>query len=313
MKEIILAICVLAAFSCNKELNLNNQAMDTDAVTAVNISNASSLNRQTKFGAMLGGGFTNDKNISMTNSLNIGYVRFAIAMPYWNGKSKPYESYTANGIKVLLNVNYSLYTNGPVPFPKDLTSYRQKLTNITNTYQPEVIAIENEEINTSYHAGPMSDYISMLKVALEVCHAKNIKVTNGGIYGQGLTVLTYRYLQTKGQNRADSFGNACMGPYQIKAAQKPNSNSVIEAQVRKIDTLLNFYANLDYVNLHLYEPFGYDIDQDAYKASKVTTATPVVVQDMQEYIKAKTGKQAMTNETGQRNNTSPDLVNSMQG
>jgi Holliday junction resolvasome RuvABC endonuclease subunit len=301
MKKIILAISVLAAFSCNKELNLNNQA--TDAAPTVNISNAGMLNRQTRFGAMLGGGFTNDKNLSMTGSLNVGYVRFAIIMSEWKGKSLPYESYTANGVKVLLNVNNSRYTGGAA-FPKELTSYRQKLTEITNTYQPEVIAIENEEINNNYHRGSMADYINMLKVALEVCHAKNIKVTNGGIYGSALEVLTYRYLQTKGQNRADSFGNNCMETFQIKAAQTPGKNLTLEAEVRRIDTLLNFYGNLDYVNLHLYEPFAPAIYKDATKAAKVTTSTPVVIADLQEYIIARTGKQAMTNEIGQRNNTS---------
>ena len=309
MKKIILAISVLAAFSCNKELNLNNQA--TDAAPTVNISNAGMLNRQTRFGAMLGGGFTNDKNLSMTGSLNVGYVRFAIIMSEWKGKSLPYESYTANGVKVLLNVNNSSYAGGAY-FPKDLTTYRQKLTEITNTYQPEIIAVENEEINDNYHRGSMADYINMLKVALEVCHAKNIKVTNGGIYGTGLEVLTYRYLQTKGQSRADSFANNCMELYQIKAAQTPGKNATLEAEVRRIDTLLNFYGNLDYVNLHLYEPFAPAIYKDATKAAKVTTSTPVVIADLQEYIIARTGKQTMTNEIGQRNNTSPDLVNSVQ-
>ena len=104
-----------------------------------------------------------------------------------------------------------------------------------------------------------------------------------------------------------------METYQIKATQNPNSNLGLEAEASKIDTLLNFYAldYVDYVNLHLYEPFNPSIYNDAFKASKITSATPVVVADLQEYIKARTGKPAMTNETGQRNNVNPDLVTSM--
>jgi hypothetical protein len=310
MKKTILAISVLALlFSCTKEINHDNQA--PDAAQSLDISNASTLNRQTKFGAMLGGGFTNEKNLSMTKSLNVGYVRFAIIMSEWKGKSLPYESYTANGVKVLLNVNNSSYAGGAY-FPKDLTTYRQKLTEITNTYQPEIIAVENEEINDNYHRGSMADYINMLKVALEVCHAKNIKVTNGGIYGTGLEVLTYRYLQTKGQSRADSFANNCMELYQIKAAQTPGKNATLEAEVRRVDSLLNFYGNLDYVNLHLYEPFAPAIYKDSSKAAQVKTATPVVIADLQEYVIARTGKPAMTNEIGQRSNSSPELVNAVQ-
>jgi hypothetical protein len=125
MKKTILAISVLALlFSCTKEINHDNQA--PDAAQSLDISNASSLNRQTKFGAMLGGGFTNEKNLSMTKSLNVGYVRFAIIMSEWKGKSLPYESYTANGVKVLLNVNNSSYAGGAY-FPKDLTTYAKNL------------------------------------------------------------------------------------------------------------------------------------------------------------------------------------------
>jgi hypothetical protein len=183
------------------------------------------LNRQTKFGSLIGGGFTNNQNISIANSLNVKYVRTTLLISEWDGSFLPYETYTANGIKVLLNVCTSPYKGGPSPYPKDLLSYRQKLTDITNTYQPELIVVENEEINKNTHSGSIIDYLKMLKVAYEVCHSKGIKVTNGGIYGAGLEILTYRYLQTKGQNRADSFGNNCMESYQIKAAQNPNSNS----------------------------------------------------------------------------------------
>jgi hypothetical protein len=69
---------------------------------------------------------------------------------------------------------------------------------------------------------------------------------------------------------------------------------------------LNFYDNLDYVNVHLYEPFNPNVDP-----SKVTSATPVVVADIQEFLRARTGRPIMTNETGQRENTSASLVTSM--
>ncbi len=169
-----------------------------------------------------------------------------------------------------------------------------------------MIVVENEEINPNYHTGPLTDYINMLQAALDVCHSKGIKVTNGGIYGGQLETLAYRYLQRKGQNRADSFANNCMTYSQIKDAQTPNRNPSLEWKVRQLDTLLNFYINLDYINIHLYEPFNPNVDP-----STVTSATPVVAADIQEYLIARTGKPVMTNETTPRDNVSPDLVTSV--
>ena len=230
-------------------------------------------------------------------------------MSEWKGSSIPYETNVDNGISMLWNVCYEPQPTKPKPFPKDMKSYRTTFTDIVNTYQPPVIVVENEEINKNWHSGPMTDYINMLKVALDVCHAKGIKVTNGGIYGPQLEVLTYRYLQTKSQKRADSFGNNCMYAWQIKAAQTVNSNASLEKDVRQLDTLLNFYVNLDYINIHEYEPFNPNLSTSA--KSQVGTITPVVIADLQEYLQTRTGRIVITNETGQRDNTNPSLVTAM--
>lgn len=306
MKKFLIATVVIAMFSCKKnavnESSLNNlvNAATTDSAT-------STLHRNTKFGVLVNGTLTMTKRISVAKNLNAPYVRNTISMDQWTGSSGPYENYVKNGLKVILNITNTLQTSKPRPFATDLTAYRNNLVSITNKYQPEVVVIENEEINKNYYYGPITNYIAMLNVALSVCHAKGIKVTNGGIYGGSLEILTYRYLQTKSQKRADSFGNNCMYPYQVKAAQNPNSNPTLEQAVRQMDTLLNFYHNLDYVNIHPYEPLNPNITSK----SSVTSATPVVIPDIQEYLMTRTGKPVMTNETGQRDNTSPDLVTSV--
>ena len=309
MKKILPAIMMFALVSCSKNLTGDNElnASATSRGNSMNAESAQTLHHNTKFGCLLNGDFTPDERASVAKSLNVKYVRDAIVMDKWKGKSNNYDAYTDAGIKVVLNINYKQPGGSPQAFPKDMNSYRKKFNDITNTYQPPVVAVENEEINVNYHKGPMSDYISMLKVALDVCHSKGIKVTNGGIYGGQLDILTYRYLQTKGQKRADSFANNCMENFQIKAAQNPGSNPDLEFKVRQLDTLLNFYDNLDYVNIHVYEPF----DPYVTNTQKVNTSTPVVIPDIQEYLKVRTGRPVITNETGQRDNTNPDLVTSM--
>jgi hypothetical protein len=300
----VFLIVSIVMFSCTK--SLNTDAPLSSATTLQSINSSASLPRNTKFGSSIGGSFTSDQCVSIVQSLNLKYVRMTIAMSDWNGKSFPYENYVANGIQPIVNLNYSSQTK-VVPFPTDTASYRQTFDAITNKYQPELIVVENEEINPHYHSGPMRDYINMLRVALSVCHVKGIHVTNGGIYGPQLEVLTYRYLQTKSQGKADSFANNCMYKSQVKAAQNPGSNPGMEQNVRQLDTLLNFYHNLDYVNVHLYEVYNPYITD----VSTVTTATPVVVADIQQYLKARTGRPVITNETTPRNNDNPSLVTSV--
>jgi len=303
MKKLVFIFSLFTVVSCTKTVVSDNE-VKPDAIALQSETTSDANTGNTKFGSSINGGFTSAKSVSIAKDLNAKYVRGKIIMSQWKGKSWQYENYENNGIHVVLNVNYN--DNNNSPFPKDMENYRKKFNSIINKYQPEVIVVENEEINPHYHEGPMSNYIQMLKVALDVCHSKNIKVANGGIYGPQLEVLTYRYLQTKGQKRADSFANHCMETYQVKAAKQPNSNKDIEFKVRQLDTLLKFYHNLDYVNVHLYEPFNPNV-----KPSSVNSATPVVVADIQEYIKSRTGRPVMTNETGQRNNTSASLVSSM--
>lgn len=310
MKKILFASLVLGVVSCTKSMNEKNDVTASHQVVSATAESSVALHRNTKFGCLANGNFTVDKRTAVALSLNAPYVRNTISMDTWTGSSGPYDNYVNAGLKVVLNVTSTQQTGRPVAFPKDMNGYRNSFNAITNTYEPEVIVVENEEINKNYHSGPVTDYIQMLQVALDVCHSKGIKVTNGGIYGTQLEILTYRYLVTKGQSRADSFANGCMSPYQVNAAKTPNSNAKLEADVRQLDTLLNFYSNLDYINIHPYEALDPDLTTVAMRAS-VTSATPVVIADMQEYLIQRTGKTVMTNETGQRDNTSAALVTSM--
>jgi hypothetical protein len=301
MKKIILGCAVIAAISCQKNISESNELKFSNSAN----KNSVTLHKNSKFGSSIGGNFSNDDRVEILNNLNAKYVRSSITISEWDGKNSLCDTYAKNGINVILNILNAPLTSC-VAFATDMKSYREKLNSITDKYKPEVLVVENEEINPTYHTGPLRDYLKMLKVAVDVCHSKGIKVTNGGIYGPQLEVLTYRYLQTKGQPRADSFANNCMTASQINSAQTPGRDQSLEYKVRQLDTLLRYYHDLDYVNVHLYEPFNPYVD-----ASTVTSATPVVVSDIQEYLIARTGIPVMTNETTPRNNTKPELVTSI--
>lgn len=265
----------------------------------------------TKFGVLINSEVLSlqQKASVAAESFKVQYVRGAITLIDFDGKSNNFETYAAKGLKIVLNLNWSQQNTGARPFCTDLTTYRQKLIQVLTKYKPVLVVIENEEQNKHYYTGSVAQYIAQLKIAIEVCHSFGIPVTNGGLFlngeGAGLEILTYRYLRTISQTMADQF-SVVMSSGEIKAAQVPNSNAEYEAKVRSTDSLLNAYVGLDYVNLHLYKP-----DKAGEQPDTMTTITPHIWEDAQLYIKYRTGKEVISNETCQRNNSSPALVTSM--
>src|SRR4051812_920011 len=138
------------------------------------------LNAQTKFGVLVHGKMNVNKKIDIAKDLGVSYVRDAIVMQDWNGRDENYEKYIASGLKVILNINWGHVQDikgekNPVPFPKDTVKYKQILNDILDKYKPELVVIENEELNRRYHSGPIEDYINELTAAINVAHSKGVK------------------------------------------------------------------------------------------------------------------------------------------
>lgn len=265
----------------------------------------------TKIGAhiVLSPGASIDDEIAVLKSLGATYTRVNVGTSNWPTMSKVYDRYVQSGIKVLLNVAWQSSTTGNA-FPTDMELYASKLTAILDTLasKPELIVIENEEINKAFHSGPMSDYITELKTASPIVHSYGLKVTNGGVYGQGLDTMVYRYLKEKyGQTFAETnFGNYVFLPVGLRAANNPGSAPVVESNIANIQLVLDAAPYLDYINIHHYEVDNPNVDE-----ASATTATPNVLKYTKEYIETTTGKPIMSNETSVRNNTQPALVTAL--
>jgi hypothetical protein len=269
----------------------------------------------TKIGihVVLGSRADTDDVITMTKNYGVSYTRSqAINLSEWPYTPNEYNKNISAGLKVLLNINWaSAASKGvPVAFPKDMTKYSSKLTAVLNGItKPELVVIENEEINPSFHSGPIQDYVIMLKTASPIVHAHGLKLTNGGVYGQGLDVLVYRYLKAKyGQSFAETnYGNLVFQPFGLKAANTPGSNLNTEDNVAQVQAILNTAPYLDFINIHHYEIDNPNIvDQ-----TKVTTVTPGVLKYTKEFIETTTGKPIMCNETSIRGNKQPALVTAL--
>lgn len=249
-------------------------------------------------------------NTNIAHQLGVPYMRDAISLNIWNGISDAaYNSEIASGFKVVLNVNNSLVITGiPVPYPTDLPVYKAKLTSLLSVVQPEMVVIENEETNRLYHTGPYTDYVAELQAAIDVAHAKNLKITNGGITAQ-IVFLVYRDYYNRGlYAEAADYASRTMSSAIIADLPGLTHHTALAQRVDSTQYLVDQYKtmNLDYVNLHWYEPIS-----DNYIAIAPYYGTKAFKETV-EYLKRATGKTVITNEVGQDNTTPAIATDLMQ-
>lgn len=259
---------------------------------------------QTKFGMLVNGDMSTNDKVAIAKSLGVEYVRNAIHMDDWTGSSAAYEKYVASDLKVILNVNYGHAYTSPVPFPTNMVAYAATLNTILTKYPDnELVVIENEETQKGYHSGPKNDYVRMLHTAAPIVHGKGSKITNGGIHPQGICYWVYQdYLDRSLTDSANWWKSATFNSGMLTGLSNPLAS--INAYWREIDTLLTAYdtLDLDYVNMHYYEPMN--------GAGDGIHVTANAMHIMADYIFRRTGKHLITNETGQ-DNTNAALVTNM--
>jgi len=270
------------------------------------------LNAQTKFGVLVHGNMDVSKKIDIAKDLGVSYVRNAIVMQDWNGRDEEYEKYIASGLKVVLNVNWGHVQNEkgekrPVPFPKDTVKYKQILGDILDKCKPELVVIENEELNRRYHSGSIEEYINELTAAINVAHTKGLKITNAGLTGRGFCLLVYNdYMKRGMQREANDFARRCIKSAWFKEKKK---NTDEDGEITKLEKLIEAYKKLplDYVNFHLYEPIK---NVKGGTDENVQQITPNAVKEITDYLSRATGKKVISNECGERS-SSPALVPQM--
>ena len=293
LRNSFLIIVLLSLFSCKKN--------GVDSSTTTPIANP--------FGVLVNDTTrgTNNSTFKLTVAKQYGvpYLRDAINLSTWSGISDAaYDAELAAGFKVVLNVNNSLVVTGsPVPFPTDTLLYKTKLTSLLNVYRPELVVIENEETTLQYHTGPLSDYINELKAALTVAHSKGLKVTNGGITGEIIFLVYKDYLARGLTAEAADYARRTMSPAIIADLPNLTNHAYTAGKVAMAEYLIPQYKtlNLDYVNLHWYEPIS-----DNYVASAPYYGTKAFTETI-DYLKRVTGKTVITNEYGQ-DNTTPSIT-----
>jgi hypothetical protein len=276
-----------------------------------------STQKAVKFGALISnaGNTVTDKAIIARDSLKLKWVRSKINIFSWTGNSNTFDDYDAAGLNQLV-VFGTFQTGTPqhwITDPADLAAYATTCGAACRKYPKIRVAIvDNEEITdvypdndqTAYHIDGLDKYLTQCLAIKDTLHKYNVKMCDGGIYGVGLNMYTYRWLKTKyGQSTADDFGSRCMTGAQISAANTVNSNPTLEFYPKQIDTILSSNV-FDIYNIHPYQPYGNSTRKDT-----ITVADFTVLRYTKECIESVTGKPCISNENGIRsNNTSTDFM-----
>jgi hypothetical protein len=292
--------CISAAVSCKKETTPRE---NVNARSATGVSGENAVIATTKFGALISAK-NNDDKITVSQKMGVGYVRNSILLDSYRGKAPMVDNYLDAGFKLLLNLNNKSASNGPNPYPTDMTKYKNSLANVVDDYHPEVAVIENEPINESYYTGPIENYITQLKSAIEVCHARGIKVADGGLHIGMVSILVYQdYLSRGMQKEADDFANRALTSAYLKTAEGKGTTD-LTVKLDKTRKQVEAFATmaLDYVNFHWYQPTSKNIDDNK--------ASSGVIKEIADYLRRATGKEVLCNEFGQYNQ-STSLISSM--
>lgn len=310
MKKTVSALMVLACIisvSCQKETITTENQSSVSASSSADGRKGGGTTYITKFGALINGEDGDDK-ITVCSKMGVQYVRDAIILESYAGKAPMFESYQAKGYKILLNLNSDHVSAGgskqASPFPTNMNSYKKSIESVLDKYVPEVAVIENEPANDGRYTGPIENYFTELRTAIDVCHARNIKVTDGSLNVAMVCILVYQDYVNQGlQSKADDFADRALSSVHLRVAQGKGS-ATMNAKLEKCQKMITAYKGmaLDFVNIHWYEPMGDNNDPNK--------AAPGVAKEVADFLTKQTGKPVLTNEFGQ-DNQSTSLITSM--
>lgn len=258
----------------------------------------------TKYGVLVFGNIGVLTKIQIASSLSASYVREGFVI---GGSAPNLNAYNQYNLANKLVSPMIAWGNNPSPFPTDIPLYESKLTSFINrlAYNPSIVVIENEELNTNYHTNDISYYIAELTAAIPIIHAKGYEITNGGLLRNALSYVIYQYFLNE---VGDPVKAAYWRTNTFSAKMNADYNSgAANALITACNTCISAYGtlDLDYVNVHWYESYtGSDYPCIGSEPGKYA------IQDVAEYLVLKTGKPVITNETGQFS-TSATLVTSM--
>lgn len=239
---------------------------------------------------ILNTGTTLSARTSRANTIKGTLPAFAFRYNYDRGDNT-YSVQTIKNAGLLVAMTYNNRRVQDVayfPTGAALTATVHTVDSLLTVSKPDILSIENEEGNQSYHKGTVTDYLAELNAITVVAHAHNVPISNGGTT-IGVVYAMRKWFSDRGRADSVTWLNNALG-------LSPNT-SFGQAQIDWYVPLLNGIAasNVDYINFHWYEP---------PRTDTFPTTTSKVLPVLINYLRTITGKEVITTEAGTRNHSS---------
>lgn len=218
------------------------------------------------------------------------------------GNGWPTEEAHNAGLYSIVTYNSAPTAHPPIdafPTAAELPAQVAYLDSLLGAHEddlPDQINIQNEEPNTNYWSGPVSDYVNWMNAAAEVCHKYNVPVSNGGLLQNIVYYMRWVYQQ---EGKTDSVNiinqRANLGPNTGTAAQ-------FFIDWYKVEIPAIAASTLTYVCQHWYEP---SLRNDPNRTTS-SGLLPLVIQ----FLRSRTGKPVIITEFG-TDNPSENLFNQL--
>ena len=181
------------------------------------------------------------------------------------------------GFKLVLTIRANGGGGTPTVPPTDWNAYKNRLSQVLNTYKPEVLVIENEENSNLFYTGSPQQYLDELKVGCEVAHSKNIKCTNGGLVSKLVVVLVSGSYKPDA-NKADNYLRRALTPEDYTAVTASIGSPQWLSQIQRGRDLLAGYktAGADFVNFHWHQENAETIPEAVTYLSAASQGLPVI-------------------------------------
>jgi hypothetical protein len=157
-----------------------------------NAQNKSWTEAQDPPGTTLFGASGSTVNVDTLKLLGAKITRARQLLTDYHGSIPNADNYIAKGYAVVINLNVADVGRDPRtgdkvpnPFMTDLDKYRKLLEPVVKDYAQRkgvLFAIENEPTTGAFNSGPMSDYLALLEVAVDVVHQYGGWVMDGGVH-----------------------------------------------------------------------------------------------------------------------------------
>ena len=235
------------------------------------------ISSSSPFGVMTWGD-SNSTKIQIATNLEVKYYRpLAVILNTDQTSCTECQAAKDKGFKLVLTIRANGGGGNPTAPPTDWNTYKNRLSQVLDNYQPEVLVIENEENSNTFYTGSPQQYLNELKVGCEIAHSKNIKCTNGGLVSKLVVALVSESYKPD-TNKADDYLRRALTPEDYATVSTSIGSPLWLSQIQRGRDLLAGYktAGADFVNFHWHQENAETIPEAVAYLSTASQGLPVI-------------------------------------